>query len=79
VLPLNLILSVSWILELCVAYSQPPYITYSDSPRSMIHLEELTFWLFLVHQGPTPREWFESWEYSVWKFGTRSASRVAPY
>ncbi|KAA1476951.1 hypothetical protein DENSPDRAFT_740967, partial [Dentipellis sp. KUC8613] len=27
---------------------------------------ELAFWLFLLDQGPTKREWFSSWEYRVW-------------
>jgi len=30
------------------------------------HLEELTFWLFLLHQGPTKREWFSSFEFKAW-------------
>ncbi|KAJ6534027.1 hypothetical protein DFH09DRAFT_932394 [Mycena vulgaris] len=35
------------------------------------HLEvELTFWLFLLHQGPKKREWFHSWEFRSWKLGT---------
>lgn len=31
---------------------------------------ELAFWLFLLHQGPGKREWFESWEFRVWYLGT---------
>ncbi|KAF5387232.1 hypothetical protein D9757_006817 [Collybiopsis confluens] len=34
------------------------------------HLEELTFWLFLLHQGPSKRDWFSSWEFRVWYLGS---------
>ncbi|KAF9012604.1 hypothetical protein BDQ17DRAFT_1344242 [Cyathus striatus] len=34
------------------------------------HLEELTFWLFLLHQGPGKREWFQSWEFRAWYLGS---------
>ncbi|KAJ7672115.1 hypothetical protein B0H17DRAFT_1084494 [Mycena rosella] len=34
------------------------------------HLEELTFWLFLLHQGPKKREWFHSWEFRSWRLGS---------
>ncbi|KAH7871932.1 hypothetical protein F5051DRAFT_395862 [Lentinula edodes] len=34
------------------------------------HLEELTFWLFLLHQGPHKRDWFKSWEFRVWYLGS---------
>ncbi|KAJ7286884.1 hypothetical protein C8J57DRAFT_573153 [Mycena rebaudengoi] len=34
------------------------------------HLEELTFWLFLLHQGPRKREWFHSWEFRTWYLGS---------
>ncbi|KAJ3567348.1 hypothetical protein NP233_g6419 [Leucocoprinus birnbaumii] len=34
------------------------------------HLEELTFWLFLLHQGPGKREWFHSWEFRTWCIGS---------
>ncbi|KIY69797.1 hypothetical protein CYLTODRAFT_212928 [Cylindrobasidium torrendii FP15055 ss-10] len=37
------------------------------------HLEELTFWLFLLHQGPGKRDWFESWEFRVWYLGSMFA------
>jgi hypothetical protein len=33
------------------------------------HLEELTFWLFLLHQGPSQRDWFTSWEFRTWAVG----------
>ncbi|KAF9075491.1 hypothetical protein BDP27DRAFT_1315132 [Rhodocollybia butyracea] len=34
------------------------------------HLEELTFWLFLLHQGPHKRDWFKSCEFRVWYIGS---------
>ncbi|KAF5321267.1 hypothetical protein D9619_001616 [Psilocybe cf. subviscida] len=34
------------------------------------HLEELCFWLFLLHQGPAKRDWFHSWEFKTWYFGS---------
>ncbi|EIM80882.1 uncharacterized protein STEHIDRAFT_27288, partial [Stereum hirsutum FP-91666 SS1] len=33
------------------------------------HFEELAFWLFLLDQGPSKREWFTSWEYRMWYCG----------
>ncbi|EMD32947.1 hypothetical protein CERSUDRAFT_118374 [Gelatoporia subvermispora B] len=34
------------------------------------HLEELTFWLYLLHQTPKKAPWFESWEYMLWCAGS---------
>ncbi|KIM40373.1 hypothetical protein M413DRAFT_178223 [Hebeloma cylindrosporum] len=34
------------------------------------HLEELAFWLFLLHQGPGKRNWFHSWEFRTWYTGS---------
>ncbi|KAI0061872.1 hypothetical protein BV25DRAFT_1826161 [Artomyces pyxidatus] len=34
--------------------------------EQVTHFEELTFWLFLLDQGPEKREWFSSWEYRLW-------------
>ncbi|KZS99521.1 uncharacterized protein LAESUDRAFT_816924, partial [Laetiporus sulphureus 93-53] len=34
------------------------------------HLEELAFWLYLLHQTPEKGEWFESWEYKLWYCGS---------
>jgi len=34
------------------------------------HLEELTFWLFLLHQGPRKRDWFHCWEFRTWYLGS---------
>ncbi|OCH92046.1 hypothetical protein OBBRIDRAFT_811881 [Obba rivulosa] len=52
VLPLDMVLSVAWALEL------------------VTHLEELTFWLYLLHQKPNKAPWFESWEYTLWCAGS---------
>ena len=30
---------------------------------------ELTFWLFMLHQGPHKRNWFDSWEVRLWYIG----------
>ncbi|KAF7362470.1 hypothetical protein MVEN_00594600 [Mycena venus] len=37
------------------------------------HLEELTFWLFLLHQGPRKRDWFHCWEFRTWYLGSLMA------
>ncbi|KAG6891174.1 hypothetical protein C0992_009789 [Termitomyces sp. T32_za158] len=37
---------------------------------TVTHLEELTFWVFLLTQGPGKREWFKSWEFRLWTFGS---------
>lgn len=42
------------------------------------HWEELTFWLFLLHQGPRTRLWFDSWEFRVWLLGTVVAGLGMP-
>ncbi|KAF8806620.1 hypothetical protein BYT27DRAFT_7233972 [Phlegmacium glaucopus] len=34
------------------------------------HLEELAFWLFLLHQGPGKDDWFHSWEFRTWYLGS---------
>ncbi|TEB38185.1 hypothetical protein FA13DRAFT_1785999 [Coprinellus micaceus] len=54
-LPLFLVLSFSWSLEL------------------VTHLEELAFWLFLLHQGPGKRDWFHCWEFRAWYLGSCAA------
>ena len=33
------------------------------------HLEELAFWLYLLHQNPDKEAWFSSWEYRLWYIG----------
>ncbi|KAF8588830.1 hypothetical protein K439DRAFT_1383972 [Ramaria rubella] len=42
------------------------------------HLEELTFWLFLLHQGPTRREWFTSTEFKAWAVASSVAIAGMP-
>ncbi|RDB24881.1 hypothetical protein Hypma_007388 [Hypsizygus marmoreus] len=50
-------------------------VTFPDSPpREACKLNsqitaELTFWVFLLNQGPRKRDWFASWEFRVWKIG----------
>jgi len=42
------------------------------------HLEELTFWLFLLHQGPNRREWFASIEFRAWAISSLVAITGLP-
>ncbi|EGO00817.1 hypothetical protein SERLA73DRAFT_32684, partial [Serpula lacrymans var. lacrymans S7.3] len=53
-----------WILPLYFVFS----IAWAF--ELITHLEELTFWLFLLHQGPKKREWFDSWEFKLWYTGS---------
>ncbi|KAJ7188995.1 hypothetical protein C8R46DRAFT_1056360 [Mycena filopes] len=53
-----------WILPLYFVLS------IAWSLELVTHLEELTFWLFLLHQGPRKREWFHSWEFRAWYIGS---------
>lgn len=39
-------------------------------------LLELTFWLFLLHQGPGKDDWFHSWEFRTWYLGTQFFAQV---
>jgi hypothetical protein len=48
------------------------------TPTSITHLEELCFWLFLIHTGPRPRSWFSSWEYTLFKYGAFIAVLAFP-
>ncbi|KAJ7033463.1 hypothetical protein C8F04DRAFT_1104815 [Mycena alexandri] len=34
------------------------------------HLEELCFWLFLVNSGSVQQDWFRSWYFRTWIFGS---------
>ncbi|KAJ7195510.1 hypothetical protein GGX14DRAFT_676855 [Mycena pura] len=56
-----------WILPLYFMLS------IAWSLELVTHLEELTFWLFLLHQGPRKREWFHSWEFRAWYLGSMVA------
>lgn len=42
------------------------------------HLEELNFWIFLIHQGPSRRSWFRSWEFLTWVVGSICALITLP-
>lgn len=59
--------SKKWLLPLyfCLSFAWALEIT--------THLEELTFWLFLLHQGPNQRQWFRSWEFRMWYIGSTMA------
>jgi len=50
----------------------PLYFIFSSAWALEIitHLEELTFWLFMLNQGPSKRDWFKSWEVRVWYIGS---------
>ncbi|KAG8814928.1 hypothetical protein FRC19_001388 [Serendipita sp. 401] len=50
----------------------PAHICFSIawSLEIVSHLEELTFWLFLLHQGPSQRDWFTSAEFRIWLGGS---------
>ncbi|KAF5375521.1 hypothetical protein D9615_009208 [Tricholomella constricta] len=66
VLPLYFVLSIAWSLEQYVRVSSP-FPAASPSPSALpISKAKLTFWVFLLNQGPGKREWFASWEFRVW-------------
>lgn len=49
-----------------------PSLRYHSSwalPYLYSKTTELTFWLFMLHQGPKKRDWFGSWEVRVWYIG----------
>lgn len=50
----------------------PLYFVFATSwaLELVTHLEELTFWLFMLNQGPSKSQWFSSYEYKVWFFGS---------
>ncbi|KAF9777923.1 hypothetical protein BJ322DRAFT_1015308 [Thelephora terrestris] len=55
-LPLYFVFATSWALELLRGLTCLPV--------------ELTFWLFMLNQSPGKCQWFSSFEYKVWFFGT---------
>ncbi|KAG1738259.1 hypothetical protein EDB19DRAFT_908366 [Suillus lakei] len=61
-----------WILPLLFLFSA------AWACEIVTHWEELTFWLFLLHQGPKTRLWFDSWEFRVWLLGTVVAGLGMP-
>ncbi|CAL1711663.1 unnamed protein product [Somion occarium] len=54
----------SWIIPLNFVFS------IAWSLELVTHLEELAFWLYLLHQKPQKEEWFSSWEYRLWYLGS---------
>ncbi|THH29039.1 hypothetical protein EUX98_g5150 [Antrodiella citrinella] len=54
----------SWILPLDFVFSAVWAL------ELVTHLEELAFWLYLLHQNAHKAEWFSSWEYRLWYFGS---------
>ncbi|KAI0819196.1 hypothetical protein BC628DRAFT_1085741 [Trametes gibbosa] len=54
----------NWVLPLqfvfCMAWAL----------EQVTHLEELAFWLYLLHQNPNKEAWFSSWEYRLWYLGS---------
>ncbi|KAG2098430.1 uncharacterized protein F5147DRAFT_713950 [Suillus discolor] len=61
-----------WILPLLFLFSA------AWACEIITHWEELTFWLFILHQGPKIRRWFDSWEFRVWLLGTVVAGLGMP-
>ncbi|KAJ7826921.1 hypothetical protein B0H14DRAFT_3722126 [Mycena olivaceomarginata] len=44
--------------------------TLGWSMEMITHLEELCFWLFLVNSGSAQQDWFRSWYFRTWIFGS---------
>ncbi|KAF7362500.1 hypothetical protein MVEN_00597700 [Mycena venus] len=44
--------------------------TLGWSMEMITHLEELCFWLFLVNSGSVQQDWFRSWYFRTWIFGS---------
>ncbi|PFH52194.1 hypothetical protein AMATHDRAFT_190166 [Amanita thiersii Skay4041] len=57
----------SWLLPLYFCLS------FAWAFEIITHLEELTFWFFLINQGPSQRQWFYSWEFRLWYLGSMLA------
>ncbi|KIP09054.1 hypothetical protein PHLGIDRAFT_29277 [Phlebiopsis gigantea 11061_1 CR5-6] len=56
-----------WIVPLGFVFS------FAWGLELITHLEELAFWMYLLHQRPQKAEWFESWEYRMWYMGSMIA------
>ncbi|EJF60713.1 hypothetical protein DICSQDRAFT_155625 [Dichomitus squalens LYAD-421 SS1] len=54
----------SWVLPLQFVFS------FAWALEMVTHLEELAFWLYLLHQNPNKEAWFSSWEYRFWYIGS---------
>ncbi|KAJ7750148.1 hypothetical protein DFH07DRAFT_922886 [Mycena maculata] len=48
------------------------------SLEMITHLEELCFWLFLVNAGSVQQDWFRSWYFRTWIFGSIVATIYMP-
>ncbi|KAI0645083.1 hypothetical protein C8Q79DRAFT_1011192 [Trametes meyenii] len=53
-----------WVLPLQFVFS------IAWALELVTHLEELAFWLYLLHQNPNKEAWFSSWEYRLWYMGS---------
>lgn len=62
------------------AWLRPLYILFAVTwgLELVTHLEELMFWLFLIHQGPERRDWFASIEFRSWAIGSCIAMAGLP-
>ncbi|KAI0774897.1 hypothetical protein BD413DRAFT_472444 [Trametes elegans] len=54
----------TWVLPLQFVF------TIAWALELVTHLEELAFWLYLLHQNPNKEAWFSSWEYRLWYIGS---------
>ncbi|KAJ7099328.1 hypothetical protein B0H15DRAFT_927819 [Mycena belliarum] len=52
--------------------------TVAWSMEMITHLEELCFWLFLVNSGSVQQNWFHSWYFRTWIFGSTLAIIYMP-
>lgn len=59
--------SKAWIIPLNFVFS------IAWALELVTHLEELAFWLYLLHQKPEKESWFSSWEYRLWYLGSMVA------
>ncbi|KAI0076410.1 hypothetical protein K474DRAFT_1565450, partial [Panus rudis PR-1116 ss-1] len=57
----------AWVIPLNFVFS------IAWALEMVTHLEELAFWLYLLHQNPQKEEWFSSWEYRLWYLGSMVA------
>ncbi|KZT27140.1 hypothetical protein NEOLEDRAFT_1240446 [Neolentinus lepideus HHB14362 ss-1] len=56
-----------WVLPLFFVFSG------AWALEIVTHLEELSFWIFLLRQGPARRDWFTSSEFRAWYLGSVAA------
>ncbi|KAJ7286851.1 hypothetical protein C8J57DRAFT_1282187 [Mycena rebaudengoi] len=52
--------------------------SFGWSMEMTTHLEELCFWLFLVNAGSAQQDWFRSWYFRLWVFGSGVAIIYMP-